>query len=121
MALTCFLSGVLIDLDHVYDYIRAFGYPFKVKDFFSRISNHEVPRWTIIFHSWELCFLVAMIAWFSNWNLWLLGMLIGFGHHIILDKLSNGERLKTYSFIWRWKKDFIYKSTFPNENKANIT
>jgi len=118
MALSCFLAGIFIDLDHIHDYIREVGFPFKVKEFFKAAYHGELTRWMLVLHSWELLFLLGMIAWHTNWNSWVTGILIGFSYHIILDKLYNGERLITYSFIWRWKHNFEYKTTFPNDARS---
>lgn len=115
MALACFLSGIFIDIDHIYDYIKEFGFPFKVKDFVNTVYNNGISRLTFVFHSWEILLMLGIIAWFTNWNTWLAGTFIGFSHHIVLDKLNNGERLRTYSFIWRWGKQFKFEDTFPND------
>ncbi|MEW6602604.1 MAG: hypothetical protein AB1499_16645, partial [Nitrospirota bacterium] len=66
-------------------------------------------------HSWELLLLLGIIDWLTAWDPWIAGIFIGFGHHIVLDKLNNGERLRTYSFIWRWSKQFKFDDTFPND------
>ena len=120
MALSCFFSGILIDVDHIYDYIREFGFPFKIKDFINTVYNNGISRLTFVFHSWEILFLLGIIAWFTNWNPWIAGILIGFAHHIVLDKLNNGEHLRTYSFVWRMKHNFEFDTTFPNDAKRKM-
>lgn len=120
MALSCFLSGVLIDLDHVYDYVKEFGFPFKIRDFVNTVYNNGISRLTFVFHSWEILLLLVVIAWYSNWRLWIVGIFIGLGIHMVLDKLNNGERLRTYSFIWRWGKQFKFVDTFPNDAKKKM-
>jgi len=120
MALSCFLSGIFIDIDHVYDYVKEFGFPFKVRDFVTTVYNNGISRLTFVFHSWEILILLGIIAPFTNWDPWITGVIIGFGHHIILDKLNNGERLRTYSFIWRWGKQFEFDTTFPNDAKKKM-
>jgi hypothetical protein len=114
MALSCFLSGIFIDLDHVYDYVREVGFPFKMKDFIRAGYESELSRWMIFLHSWELLVLLGMIAWFTQWNPWVTGVCIGFSHHIILDMLYNREGFLTYSFYWRWKHNFEFELTFPH-------
>jgi hypothetical protein len=117
IALSCLISGVFIDLDHIYDYIREFGFPFKVKNFLHAVENHDISRVTLILHSWELLILIGIIAYFMNWNPWLTGTLIGFGHHLVLDKLNNGERIRAYSFMWRWENNFEFEKIFFNDAK----
>lgn len=117
MALSCFISGILIDIDHIYDYVREYGMPFTVKKFFTAVYGDNIPRLTLIFHSWELVLLAGIIAWAYSGNPWLAGIFAGLGQHIVLDKLNNGERLRSYSFIWRWKKQFEFEAVFTNLSK----
>ena len=113
MSLSCFLSGIFIDIDHIYDYLREYGFPFRVKDFIHAIYNAKLTRMTLFLHSWEVMLLLSIITWFTNWNPLMAGILIGFGHHMILDKLYTGVPLRRYSFIYRWKRDFHLESLFP--------
>ncbi len=121
ITLICLLSGILIDVDHIYDYTREFGFPFKIKDFFNAHYNNELSRLTLVFHSWELLILIGIIAWFTNWNPWFTGILIGFGHHIVLDMLYYKRRLQTFSFLWRWENDFKCEVICSNPAKNKIT
>ena len=117
MALMCLLSGVLIDIDHVYDHIREFGLPFKVQHFFCALYNNELRQRTLVFHSWEVMFLLGIVAWLTSWNPWITGVLIGFGHHLVLDTLYYRERLLAFSFLWRLKNNFEFKEVFNNVAK----
>jgi hypothetical protein len=112
MALSCFFSGIFIDVDHIYDYLREAGFPFKVKDFIHAIYTAKLNRMTLFFHSWEVMFLILIITWFMNWHPLMVGILAGFGHHIILDKLYTGVPLRRYFFVYRWKRDFHIESLF---------
>lgn len=114
LSLSCFLSGVLIDVDHIFDYVRAAGLRFRFKDFVNAVYTNTKIRWMVVFHSWELIFLLLVAAWLTQWNPWFTGILIGFGHHIVLDTIYIRERCWTYSFIWRWKNNFEFKAIYPN-------
>lgn len=96
-------------MDHGYDYIKRYGFTLKKKDIHNALYNNDMTRWTIVLHSWELLFLMSVTAWITNWNLWITGVLIGFGHHILMDALYNKVTILNYSFIWRWKNNFIVK------------
>lgn len=113
MTFTCLLSGIFIDIDHIYDYLIEFGWPFRVKDFIDAVYKAKFNRMTLFLHSWELMFLILVIALYTNWNPLITGVLIGFGHHIILDKLYTGGHLKNYLFMWRWKRNFELELIFP--------
>jgi hypothetical protein len=115
MSLACFLSGIFIDIDHIYDYSRIFEFPFKIKHFFNASYNRKHTRMTMILHSWELLVLIGILAWSTNWNPMLIGILIGSGSHIALDIISHGTRLRAYSFMWRYKVNFDKKMFFPDD------
>ncbi len=106
MSFSCFLSGILIDLDHIYDFIKETGSPIKFKELYGLAKKNNITHCTIVFHSWELVLLLFMVAWFTNWNPWIAGVLIGFGHHMIMDAFHNKVTILPYSFIWRWKNNF---------------
>ena len=113
MALSCFLSGIFIDIDHIYDYLREHKFTFKAKDFSYEFYSGNFNRMILFFHSWELLFLIAIIAWLTKWNPIITGVFIGFGHHLVLDTFHNTDTFRTYSFIWRWNRDFKFALTFP--------
>ncbi len=117
MSLMCLLSGVLMDVDHIYDHIREFGFPFKVKHLFCASYNNEIRQRTVVFHSLEVVFLLGIVAWLTSWNPWITGVLIGFGHHLVLDKLYFRARLLSLSFLWRLKNNFEFEKLFPNVAK----
>lgn len=112
MALSCFISGILIDIDHIYDYAKETCTAFKFNDLYDIALNDNIIRRTIVLHSWELVLLMCILAWFTNGNPWITGVLIGFGHHIIMDALYKEITILKYSFFWRWKNDFTAKK-FP--------
>ena len=109
------ISGVLIDIDHVLDYFCEFRKRFNVKEFFDVHYNRKVLFFMVIFHSWELLALLSICAFLMSWNPWIVGTIIGFTQHIILDHIFNAKakRLK-YFFFWRLKKGFGVNKMFPN-------
>lgn len=109
MALSCFISGILIDIDHVYDFVKETGFPFEWKKMYGIICNNDITHWTIVFHSWELVFLLAISAWFTDWNPWITGVSAGFGHHVMMDVFHNEVTIPQYSFVWRLKNNFVIK------------
>jgi hypothetical protein len=113
MSVSCFLSGIFIDIDHIYDYVREFGLPFRIRDFIHAVYTAKLNRMTLFFHSWEVMFLILMIAALTNWNPLIVGIFIGFGHHIILDKIYTGVPLQRYFYMYRKKRDFQIESLFP--------
>jgi len=113
IATVSFFSGVLIDIDHVFDYFLEFRKRFEVKEFFDVHHNRKILFFMAIFHSWELLALLSICAFLMSWNPWIVGTVIGFTQHIILDQIfnKNFNRL-IYFFFWRMKNGFNMKRMF---------
>ena len=113
MAAACFVSGVFIDLDHILDYLREQGWPFKVRRFFEICHNGQFDRIMLIWHGWEWLALWSLAAWVTDWNPLITGALIGIALHMIMDTLHNCNSPISYSLLWRWQKGFVFDEVFP--------
>ena len=114
LSLVCLLSGVFIDLDHFIDYFREQGINLDMKKFFSICDNGQFDRVILLFHGWEWVILIGVLGWSSGWNPLTTGLVIGIGHHLVLDAFYNGTSIKAYSILWRWSKGFDFDTTFPS-------
>jgi len=114
LSMACLLSGIFIDLDHIIDYFREQGINLDIKKFFRICEYGQFDKIVLIFHGWEWILLFIAIAWSSDWNPLVIGVVIGFGHHILLDAFYNRTGIRTYSIIWRWSKGFDFDTTFPS-------
>ena len=109
-----FISGVLIDCDHVFDFFKEFRRRLQIRELFEiYYSKKHIYSWTI-FHSWELLFLLGICAFLMSWNPWIIGITMGFTQHIILDQIFNKTNKWEYFFLWRLKNGFIKEKTFPD-------
>ena len=113
LATACLISGIFIDLDHLIDYVRETGWPFKIKSFFQFCHKCQFRQIFLIWHGWEWVVLFGIAAWLTDWNPWITGTLIGLGLHIVLDTFYNGSNVLSYSLIWRWRKNFEFDRVFP--------
>jgi hypothetical protein len=114
ISLSCIISGIFIDLDHIIDVVREHGWGVRVKDFFEICHGAQFNRIILLLHGWEWLPFWAVTAWLTGWNPWITGTLIGLGQHMVLDAYSNSSNLSSYSLIWRWKKNFHFDTLFPN-------
>ena len=112
LAIASFLSGVFIDLDHVADFIREYGWSLNVKKFFRVFHNGCFKKVILLFHGWEWLLLWTALAWLTSWNPWITGILIGLTQHLILDTYYNAPTPLTYSILWRMRREFDLVSTF---------
>ena len=114
IATVSFFSGVLIDIDHVFDYFLEFRKRFEVKEFFDVHHNRKILFFMAIFHSWELLALLSICAFLMSWSPWIVGTIIGFTQHIVLDQIFNKSCKWTYSFFWRMKNNFNFNNIISN-------
>ena len=127
MAASSVVSGVLIDIDHVFDFLVFSGETFTVKNFLSWCYDMRWRKVTIFFHSYEACLVLGMITFFYP-NPILAGVLMGGAMHLILDQIGNpnyGVRSPMfYFFTYRcavgFKKDRLFhRLPFSKEGKAS--
>ena len=101
-----FLSGTLLDLDHVLDYIREYGIPVNPKKFFRTFYGNRFRKYIFIFHAWEWLPVLYFGSQVSGWHTVPVGLLIGFLHHMVIDQAGNGVTSGAYFFIWRASRRF---------------
>lgn len=105
-----FLAGVMIDIDHLFDYWMEYGFRrFTVKRFYTCSYRVRYDRLTLIFHSYELIIILwLMIGVFSLSNIWK-AVAIGLTQHLLFDHFRN---------LFNGKLDrFGYFLTFRLKNK----
>src|SRR3989338_9530959 len=101
-AVFCFLSGVLIDIDHVFDYWAA-----KRRVFFSYeelvmfCGKEKEGRLYLIFHSYELLAAGWILYLFTQPSVVWLGFLIGVTVHLLCDQYYNDFRSFSYFLTYR--------------------
>lgn len=106
LSVSCLLSGVLLDVDHVVDFFLLADEPFTFKGFFSWC--HEM-RWTriyLVLHSYELYLLLLLAAGLFPGPA-LTGVLLGMGLHLLMDQAGNRALNKWFYFM-----TFRYRSGF---------
>ncbi len=113
MAIASLVSGILIDTDHVIDYIIEYGLRFDVKDFFRSCYERRFRRALLILHAWELLAVMGAAAWLTRWNPWVVGLLAGYGQHMVLDQIGNRPHALGYFLLWRNMNKFVLRRTFP--------
>jgi len=115
MTAVSFAAGVLIDLDHVLDYVREYGFRPDIKYFFHVFYNTRFKRIVLPFHSWELLALIAVLAVVSHYNAIVMGIGIGVGHHMIADQWYNKFCRWGYFFSYRLWHAFVCSKILPGQ------
>lgn len=105
-AVSCLLSGVFLDVDHLLDYYLLAGGRFSFKDFFSWCNDLRWKKIYLVFHSYELYVLLLLAAWLFPGRA-LTGALLGMGLHLLMDQAGNTVLNKWFYFM-----TFRYRSGF---------
>ena len=118
-SIICFISGILVDLDHVFEYGIHFGLKdFSVKKLYEKsreTDKHKGERGYeklyLIFHSSE----VAIFLWIAaicTENIFLLALALGYSSHIVLDSFGNTINPLSYFILHRSRHKFNTRKYF---------
>lgn len=93
------LSGTLIDLDHLPDYVLN--------------ARREDIRLTFVLHSWELWAAVAAVAWARGGRRAAVAAVGSPVLHLLLDVWGNRVPPRFFSFVWRARRGFSVRAIRP--------
>lgn len=119
LSISSLITGVLIDIDHTIDYFVEHGLRLNRKKFLSYFYNEQHKKITLLLHGWEWLCCLGAAAVVTEFNLWVTGVLIGYGHHMVFDYFYSKASISAYSLIWRWKKNFDSQTVFPRDRGYN--
>lgn len=113
------LGGVLIDADHLFDYILVFGPGFNLRYFFDNIQFSISQKVYVPFHAWEYVLLLSIVYLklensFKKKRVsalkfvipFILALTLGMYTHLIIDTATNNVVLPGYSIIYRALNNF---------------
>jgi hypothetical protein len=114
LSVSAMLSGIFIDIDHGFDYLREYGFRFDLKFFFHSFHHTLYKRVILLFHGWEWAILLV-ISSIASQNPIVSGLTIGIVSHLICDQLTNGVSKWGYFIFFRLRRDFIVSRIFPGK------
>lgn len=101
-AMACFLSGILIDLDHFWDYCIIKGkICWSVKQLEDYCFKEKAGKSYLILHSYELLVVLWIAVSFLKSDSVLLGFLLGMTVHMIFDQFVNPVCPLAYFLLYR--------------------
>lgn len=108
------IGGVLVDIDHLIDYFFAYGTNFKLSYFMRGRQFHKSNKTYILFHSWELVFILFILTFQLSDLLTLRPLFLSFSFayflHLLFDSLINHMRAPSYFLLYRLVKKFDLKT-----------
>ncbi len=100
-AIGCLIGGVLIDLDHVVDYVLNYGPAIRPARLFHAFKYESMKHIVVFLHSWELVFAALVALWLTGWEPFAAGLAGGAGLHLLLDTLFNKHSAPAYFISFR--------------------
>lgn len=122
VGLLCFISGVLVDADHIIEYVLHNGWKgFSLRKVYQACEQTTIskgkdsfPKLYLIFHSGEAAILLGIAALYVK-NIYLIALAFGYSIHIIMDSIANPMYIYSYFTIWRAIKNFDASRLFRKE------
>lgn len=109
MVIACFVTGVLIDLDHFLDYVVNFAPRFGVRHFFHCFKDQVFDRIIVFLHAWEWVGVAIILAVVTQSNV-AIGAAVGLLLHMVLDQVFNRHNPCGYFLLYRLVNKFDAKS-----------
>lgn len=114
LSVSCCCANFIFDCDHILEY-SFYCVKNKIKpsinDFFSGEYFSKKGTLGVIFHGYEYVLLMILLFCILSLlshsvNMLILGILIGYSEHLILDLIGNDCSFRGYSLIYRLSVKF---------------
>lgn len=106
-------AGVLIDIDHVFDYYLQEGVTLRLKDMYAWCDENKFKLIFLFFHSVELVALLWLVIMRFRLGLFWAAAAVGFTQHLLLDIIFNPIYSYSYFLSYRiargFKKEHLMK------------
>jgi hypothetical protein len=111
LAVSSCAAGFLVDVDHLFDYWKQHPLSFDIPHFFRTCNEYQLKKAYLLFHSWELLLLAALVAYLSR-SVWVVGIALGLIQHMAFDQICNKMHPFSYFLIYRIVKQFKAEAIF---------
>ena len=103
----CFLSGIVIDFDHVWDfYAHKKRIPLRYREITDFCENAPLKKLYLILHAYELLLILWWaIAYFQLNEVWI-STAAGLTVHLFFDQFTNPLKPLGYFIIYRFINNF---------------
>ncbi|MFH0913060.1 MAG: hypothetical protein V1884_02090 [Candidatus Omnitrophota bacterium] len=108
-------AGILIDVDHIFDYYFHWGITLKIKDIYTWCAARKYRFVFLFLHSLDLVILLWITIWFFKLGVFWIAFAIGITQHMVLDLMFNREVIKapayflTFRIIKGFRREDILK------------
>ena len=99
-AIISFLSGILIDLDHILDFCLSYGIR-QYNSFFKKIYAVDLKKLILFFHSYEFPILLWLGIILFSLNKYWISLAVGLTQHLLFDQFTNPMTFRGYFLLYR--------------------
>ncbi len=103
--------GILLDIDHIYDYIKE-EKRFDLKHLFIKSYLGDFKKMYLFFHAFEYVPVALLIGYFTNNLTFAIVFSTAYLFHLIPDQFSNNTKPFGYFLIYRILVKFEMKKIF---------
>lgn len=111
--LTSILAGFFVDIDHLFDYVIAFGLSFNLQHFLAGYQFLKINRLYIPLHAYEYIPLLLVSAYFIKKYKMIQTLFVTIALslflHLAFDSMVNEIPVKSYFITYRISKNFELK------------
>ena len=108
--------GFLVDVDHVFDYIREEG-RFNMRHMFEKSYEGDFHHLYVIFHAYEYIVLAWIPVFFTHNCTFSIVFTVAYLSHMIPDQLMNNVKPLGYFLTYRIYKKFVMTEIFYNKGR----
>jgi membrane-bound metal-dependent hydrolase YbcI (DUF457 family) len=106
-ALASFFAGWVIDIDHIFDYVRAHGWKPNWTHLNEAAHEHYSGKLYLLLHSYELLALFYVFFKGPKRQPYRVGVTVSILTHLLLDQKCNpGRKASTYFLTQRIRNRF---------------
>ena len=104
--LLCLVSGILVDFDHVIEYLVHFGgKDINIERIYQACRELLFKKLYLVFHSIEIVIIFWIMTALTR-NIYVLAIALGYSSHIILDFVGNPLHPFSYFVTRRFMRKF---------------
>lgn len=107
LAILAFLSGLLIDLDHLVDYFLVYRTNFDPEKFFNGYQFIESKKVYVFLHGWEWIVVILLVGFLAGITRPAIAMALGIFGHLAVDQILSFRHEPFFYFLtYRFIKKF---------------
>lgn len=99
-------GGVLIDVDHIFDYYAQNEPTLNIRRIYKWFTGKKSKIIIVVFHSLELLLLLWLVISYFKMGIVWVAFALGLTQHMLLDMFFNPSRAYSLFFLYRLMNGF---------------